>query len=388
MAVVESFKIMASMWLFVRAFAKGVIYYISEHKAPRQNQLKGEGLKKGVSLPEKLPTAVDIKRVIPKHCFQPTVAQSMLHAFKDIVQIVVCYFLFATLHTAIPNSTVYWASMVFYWAVQGTFFTAVFVVGHDCGHGSFSSHTWLNDLVGNVFHSFLLVPYYMWKLSHRHHHKHNANFDKDEVFYPVRKSDPTSQNPVLPGFGFGIGWFAYLAQGYRPRTVNHYNPWHQMFVGHVARCLLSLMFLGGMYSLVYWYYSYHGFLALFSYYLVPVFIFASYTVVITFLHHTEMNIPWYADHKWDFVRGQLSTIDRNYGIVHYVIHSIGTHQMHHMFTRIPHYHLEEATVHFRKAFPQLVRTCEEPILPSFLRMFRKYMRQMAMDEDTEVHLYK
>ena len=42
----------------------------------------------------------------------------------------------------------------------------------------------------------------------------------------------------------------------------------------------------------------------------------------------------YADEKWDFVRGQLSTVDRNYGYVHYLIHSIGTHQMHHMFTKV------------------------------------------------------
>ena len=42
----------------------------------------------------------------------------------------------------------------------------------------------------------------------------------------------------------------------------------------------------------------------------------------------------YADEKWDFVKGQLSTVDRNYGYVHYLIHSIGTHQMHHMFTKV------------------------------------------------------
>ena len=117
-------------------------------------------------------------------------------------------------------------------------------------------------------------------------------------------------------------------------------------------------------------------------------IFATFMVVITFLHHSEMSIPWYSNEKWDFVRGQLSTIDRHYGIIHFFIHSIGTHQMHHMFTKIPHYHLEEATRHFRQAYPHLVRACDEPILPSFMRMFKLYQKQSVMDDDTAVHVYK
>ena len=51
------------------------------------------------------------------------------------------------------------------------------------------------------------------------------------------------------------------------------------------------------------------------------------------------DVPWYSDSEWNNVKGQLSTIDRNYGLVHSVIHSIGTHQIHHLFTKVPHYHL-------------------------------------------------
>ena len=58
-----------------------------------------------------------------------------------------------------------------YWFLQGTMFWAIFVLGHDCGHGSFSSSPLLNGVVGNILHSFILVPYESWRLSHRHHHK-------------------------------------------------------------------------------------------------------------------------------------------------------------------------------------------------------------------------
>ena len=47
-----------------------------------------------------------------------------------------------------------------YWVAQGTMFWALFVVGHDCGHQSFSSNKTLNDFVGHLTHSSILVPYH------------------------------------------------------------------------------------------------------------------------------------------------------------------------------------------------------------------------------------
>ncbi|KAK2153625.1 hypothetical protein LSH36_291g06006 [Paralvinella palmiformis] len=385
MALTESFKIAASMWLFMRAFAKALILYINENKTPTQENLKGIGLTEDTKLPEKLPTAVDIKKALPRRCFKPEPSTSMYYFVKDVVQVVVCYAVFYSLHQAVPM--LYWPSMVFYWAIQGTFFTAVFVLGHDCGHGSFSNSPLLNSIVGNITHCFLLTPYYMWKLSHAVHHKFNANYEKDEVFYPVKRSNANSSSKVVFGFGFGIAWFYYLCFGYQPRPMNHYNVLSPVFAGHLFQCACSMACIALMGFFVCAFYASYGFLALLNYYLVPLFIFCSYIVIITFLHHTEMNIPWYPSKSWDFVRGQLSTIDRHYGIVHGLIHNIGTHQMHHMFIKIPHYHLEEATIHFRAAFPDLVRACDEPIMSSFLRMFKKYDAQKVLDDATDVHYY-
>lgn len=38
------------------------------------------------------------------------------------------------------------------------------------------------------------------------------------------------------------------------------------------------------------------------------FIFASWLVLVTFLHHTDVQVPWYSDDKWDNVRGKPRSI--------------------------------------------------------------------------------
>lgn len=385
MLLTETVNFSLGAAFFVRSVFKAIFTYINENKIPGTDHMKGTGLDQ--SLPEGLPSIIEIKRALPKHCFQSSISQSMYYAIKDFIQVFLAFLVLSYLESIVESFPLRFLLVLLYWAVQGTFFFALFVLGHDCGHGSFSNYSLLNDVIGTITHGFLLVPYYQWKLSHHNHHRYTGNLDRDEVFYPVRKCQK-SEAKTLPGFAFGFGWFIYLAVGYNPRRVKHFDPIDPMFVGHFVGCIFSLVSLGLMVTLSYKFYIAYGFGALLVYYLVPVFIMGTYIVVVTFLHHNEVNIPWYADDRWDFVKGQLSTIDRNYGIVHHVIHSIGTHQMHHMFTKIPHYHLEEATKHFRQAFPSLVKSCDEPILPSFVRMFNVYEKQSIVEDDAKQVVYK
>ncbi len=47
--------------------------------------------------------------------------------------------------------------------------------------------------------------------------------------------------------------------------------------------------------------------------------------------------------EWSYLRGGLSTIDRDYGIFNKIHHDIGTHVVHHLLPQIPHYNLPAAT---------------------------------------------
>ena len=58
---------------------------------------------------------------------------------------------------ALPWMIKYLTIYPVYWFLQGTMMWALFVLGHDCGHGSFSKSRILNDIVGNFLHSIILV---------------------------------------------------------------------------------------------------------------------------------------------------------------------------------------------------------------------------------------
>jgi fatty acid desaturase len=63
------------------------------------------------------------------------------------------------------------------------------------------------------------------------------------------------------------------------------------------------------------------------------------------LHHIDLKGKYYDTEDWSFIKGSATTFDRSYGtIIDHLTHDIGTHFIHHIFfSKIPHYHLVEAT---------------------------------------------
>jgi omega-3 fatty acid desaturase (delta-15 desaturase) len=94
--------------------------------------------------------------------FQPNVLKSMYYVVKDTFLICVLYFGLCFLEKLDLNPMAFFLIYPLYWYLQGTMFTSYFVLGHDCGHGSFSRYPLLNDIMGNILHTFILAPYYPW----------------------------------------------------------------------------------------------------------------------------------------------------------------------------------------------------------------------------------
>lgn len=84
----------------------------------------------------------DIRKAIPAKCFKKDTFRSLSYLARDVMVVAGL----AAGALAIKSPLVWPA----YWAAQGTMFWALFVVGHDCGHGSFSSNKLLNNVVGEL----------------------------------------------------------------------------------------------------------------------------------------------------------------------------------------------------------------------------------------------
>jgi omega-6 fatty acid desaturase (delta-12 desaturase) len=332
--------------------------------------------------PEELPTKKDLKDAIPAHCFKHSTPLSLALVLRDFIVISA---LWLAAWKCLPMETD-WTSMTglagklgwgVYWFLQGTAFTGWWVLAHECGHGGFSASGALNDSVGFVLHSVLLVPYFSWQYSHaKHHAKTNHLLDGETHTPPAKKGQSAvlmaKLHEIIGDDAFAVyelfshllfGWPAYLLvnatgarrdpQGKRMNTIHdHFRPWSKLFPARRnwdTRVVLSdigiLCTLFGLYmasntygARVHWQYW-------------PSYLWTNFWLVLyTWLQHTAPDLPFWGEDEWTWVRGGLCTIDRPYGVFDWMHHHIGsTHVTHHLFSNLPCYHAVEATASL-KAF--------------------------------------
>ena len=131
-----------------------------------------------------------MRDAIPPHCFKRNLLTSLTHLASDLA-IIGSLFYLATWIESVESLPV-WSKYVLwpiYWGAQGSVMTGLWVLAHECGHQSFSDYEWVNNLVGTVCHSALLVPYHSWRITHGKHHNNTGSCDNDEVFSPAFRSD-------------------------------------------------------------------------------------------------------------------------------------------------------------------------------------------------------
>jgi omega-6 fatty acid desaturase (delta-12 desaturase) len=320
----------------------------------------------GQAPPKRQPTATPpftigtLRKAIPPHCFERSLLRSSAYLGADLAAVAFLYFcstLFS--HPAVPALVRWGLLWPAYWVLQGAVCTGLWVIAHECGHQAFSKYQTVNDAVGLVVHTCLLVPYYSWKHSHRRHHSNTGSLAKDEVFVPPKKAehppDFTVHDYALGRFAYifvtlTMGWPTYLffnvtGRPYKSRWVNHFDPYSEIFSKRerveVFISDLALVVFGG----ILWRAAQaYGWAWLTCVYIIPYLVVNHWLVMITLLQHTHRSLPHYEDKEWDWLRGALATVDRSYGIFNYFHHHIAdTHVAHHLFSQMPHYHAEEAT---------------------------------------------
>lgn len=308
---------------------------------------------KSPSIPAPLPEArppfsiKDVRSAIPAHCFKRSYFKSFFHLFTDLA-LASCLFIASTYisHDAVPVALRY-VLWPLYWILQGIVCTGLWVLAHECGHGGFSDSTNVNDLVGFVIHSLLLVPYHSWQITHRRHHQNTGSVENDEVFVPRSRSElgllkpagdkkdkddeesfvkeMLEETPLFLGLTcfamLTIGWMpGYLFLGssgpckYAGQPKSHFNPNAAFFTPKNRWDIIKsdIGFFGAV-ALLAVLGAQYGWTQLLCFYVIPYMLVNAHLVGITFLQHTDVYMPHFRAPEWTWLRGALCTVDRSFG---------------------------------------------------------------------------
>ncbi|SCU94305.1 LAME_0F06942g1_1 [Lachancea meyersii CBS 8951] len=348
-------------------------------------------------------TIKDILSAIPAECYQRSLPRSLMYMTRDIAAMVALAvaahgYIGPALESVSAPLIVRFAFWSVHAAAMGLFSTGLWVLAHECGHQAFSDYGAVNDFVGWVLHSYLMVPYFSWKYSHSKHHKATGHLHRDMVFLPPTKqefwesrgwaaelSDMTEDSPlrtlgelILQQLG---GWIMHLftnvtGQKYPEApawTRNHFWPTSPLFeakdafyiilsdLGLLAQCLVLRM----------WYVKFGGWSVFISWF-VPYLWVNHWLVFITFLQHTDQTLPHYDSSEWNFAKGAAATIDRQLWFVGpHIFHDIiETHVLHHFVSRIPFYNARPASMAIRRVMGDHYRSSDENMFKSMWKVAR------------------
>jgi len=321
-----------------------------------------------------------VRAVVPKHCYKTNTLISLACLAKSVVLTVAC----ALTSMLIPLKVAALPLWLAYGVVTGTVAMGLWVLAHECGHGAFSSNRLLQDSVGYILHSLLLVPYFSWQRSHAVHHSRTNHIGEGETHVPP-VIDGVAPRETPGGAGYldvarqmgvrahgalqlfmhlVIGWPAYLLAGATGGPVrgvtNHFVPtrpfstalWPNKWPNKVW---LSDLGVGAtLAALAAWAVHAGSVLPVLAVYGLPLLVINGWLIIYTWLQHTDVDVPHLGNDAWSFMRGAFLTIDRPYGpLFDSLHHRIGsTHVAHHIDSTIPHYHAREATDAIAAAFPK------------------------------------
>ncbi|KAG6913297.1 hypothetical protein DXG01_008117, partial [Tephrocybe rancida] len=273
------------------------------------------------------------------------------------------------------------------WWFQGLIFTGIWVIGHECGHGAFSDYKILNDVLGFITHTLLWTPYFSWKISHHRHHSHHASMERDEVFVPKTREDLNIPEEVegemikfseifadTPIYTLGmlisqqlLAFPAYLSNS----VLFTKGQRNAVMVSNVG---LAIMVRGTIYM-----YERYGGVNLVKYYAIPWLVVTHWFAMITFLQHTDPELPHYRGNAWNFQRGAAATMDRNF------LGWQGSFFLHDFFPKMPFYHGAAATEHLKAFIGGYYQYSDKP---AFQALWDNYKRCQFVDNSGDIIFYR
>jgi acyl-lipid omega-6 desaturase (Delta-12 desaturase) len=238
----------------------------------------------------------------------------------------------------------YWLTLLLAIPTAGLL-VRLFIIQHDCGHGSFFKSRAANDFLGRILCVLTLTPYAEWKQSHAAHHASNGNLDRrgwgDVETLTVREFEASSPLKKLGYRLFRNPLVMVLVGAPINFIVLQRLPTGRTFQDRAARrsvlsLNVALVFVFGLPMVVL------GVVPVLATYL-PVMIIAAWIGNwLFYVQHQFEGTYWERGDEWDFHTAALrgsSHFDLP-PILQWFSGNIGLHHVHHLCSRIPNYRLQ------------------------------------------------
>lgn len=230
--------------------------------------------------------------------------------------------------------------------VAAGFLMRIFIIQHDCGHGSFFKSQRLNSLVGNICGIMTMTPYDFWRTSHAIHHAHNGDLDHrgtGDVYTMTLKeyqsSSPTQRfgyrlyrNPIVM---FIIGPVLMFTLFHRTIFSYRHARNRQGLMSMIRTDIILLVIFSVLAYLM-------GPKDLFLVYFPIIWFAASIGVWMFYIQHQFEDAYWSQAPEWDYAAAALegSTYYKLPKVLQWFSGNIGLHHIHHLSPRIPNYELQ------------------------------------------------
>ena len=241
--------------------------------------------------------------------------------------------------------------------LAGLFLVRVFIIFHDCGHGSFFKSRRANDIVGFITGVLTLTPYYHWRWEHSIHHASSGDLDRrgtgDLWTLTVEEYLKSSR---WRRFAYRLARNPFVLFGLAPIYLLIFQQRFPAFKAspRERRSVhwMNLAILGVALAQVWTF----GLAAYILVQLTIVVVGGGLGIWMFYVQHQFEDVYWERDGNWDFTAAALqgSSFYKLPRILQWFSGNIGFHHIHHLSPRIPNYNLErchQADPLFREVKP-------------------------------------
>ena len=246
-----------------------------------------------------------------------------------------------------------WAAMsISYWLTlaiaipAAAFLVRLFLIQHDCGHGTFFKRKTANDWVGRVLGVMTLTPYFVWRRAHAIHHSTSGNLDKRGTGdIDTLTVEEYGKLPMWPRIGYHVyrnpivmfvvgPAYLFLVQNRLPKgfMTEGWRYWLSAMGTNLGIAAFACVMI--------WLVGAKPFLMV---HLPIVLLAASFGVWLFYVQHQFEDAVWDNEGEWNQHEAALqgSSYYEMPAPLSWLTANIGVHHVHHLYSRIPYYRLNQ-----------------------------------------------